>query len=440
MATIDNSLEILIKESPLTLRKLLQTFFENPYSAYCKIKSDISSHFPEPQIYEKLIMTESIIKDSNWIKTRAENRAKLRISILQSFQIQPSIYMDYGAGEGDITMEMQRELTDQFPDDQISGYVVDIAEWHGHQNLSVSNNPRLVNITLSTEHLNCNPLYDLLPSIADETLDVIFIEMVLHHLTDDMKKRLYRTLHRTLTPHGCVIIREHGPSTSIQTAYIHVQHGLYGAIEESQNIQNSFFKTYYAKYQSQSDWFKEWSSWDFVVRPLIGELQWVSRPFGQASTFYTILQKPLYYMDPIQTYLRKNFPKFGNIGIITPAKHQTELQSSAFSTHGSLPTSINGSSETSSLYKDMYRRTDPCDAGEAQKFINKSLILIDKKLQEIRWTDFDLRIFTSIPDSGQIISSQPVTLIDYAEGIIETRLEFGIWSYTKIGKSLSLPI
>jgi SAM-dependent methyltransferase len=284
MATIHNSLQLLIA-NPQSLTKLLDTFVSNTSIALQKIRKSLSLKRPESEIYKEILTPELTTKNDSWLQRRAINRADLRLQILKELNITVRTYVDYGAGEGDITQETQR-LLQQNGTSVINGYAVDIAEWHGHVNLKNLKQSNIAMITLDPDLLKYNRLYDLLPFITDHSVDVIFIEMVLHHLTLPLRTRLYRTLHRILDPQGVIIIREHGPSTPAEEAYIHVQHGLYGALEK-----DDFFNTYYAEYQSQTKWLEEWTSWDFVQRPLKGKISWLNRLFGDASVFYTILGK-----------------------------------------------------------------------------------------------------------------------------------------------------
>jgi SAM-dependent methyltransferase len=284
MATIHNSLQLLIVNPP-TLLKLLDTFVNNSPLALQKIQKSLSLKRQESEIYKEILTPELTTKNDSWLQRRAINRADLRFQILKQLNITVKTYIDYGAGEADITQETQR-LLEQKGATGINGYAVDIAEWHGHVNLKNLKQSKIAMVTLDPDLLKYPTLYDLLPFIADHSVDVIFIEMVLHHLSLPLRTRLYRTLHRILNPQGVIIIREHGPSTPAEEAYIHVQHGLYGALEK-----DDFFHTYYAEYQSQTQWLAEWTSWDFVQRPLKGKISWLNRLFGDASILYTILGK-----------------------------------------------------------------------------------------------------------------------------------------------------
>ena len=396
MATIENSLRLLAGNTS-TLQKLLQTFVRDPQAACRQIKTGLISQLPESQIYKDVVTTESRIKDSTWLQKRAQSRAQLRLTILRDLQIQPRTYLDYGAGEGDITIETQRLLTaDTSPDLGISGYAVDVAEWHGHQNLAASSDFNIANITLDPTLLKFDRVYDLLPFIPDQSLDVVFVEMVLHHLPQTVKNRLYRTLHRTLSPVGCVIIREHGPVTPIQTAYIHAQHGLYGALEASQ----TFFSSYYAEYQSREAWVGEWRAMDFLVRPLKGAIQWLNTPFGEASTFYTVLQKPPYSLNGVHRYLKVKSC------IVSPRTPSTP--------------NIKDSDE---------QKIDRIQA--PTRDTSRRGMVMETESLEPRLTHIEAWTFNTMHSSTEAISPVPISLTNSIGGrtLIEKRVEFGVWSY-----------
>lgn len=417
MATIENSLRLLAANTS-TLQKLLQTFVVDPQTTCRKIKTGLVSQLPESQIYKNVVTTEPRIKDSTWLHKRAVSRAQLRLKILRDLgmvhllrvratpymgspqETSPLTYMDYGAGEGDITIETHRVLRAQNADREISGYAVDVAEWHGHQNLAISSDFKLANITLEPALLKFDRFYDLLPFIPNQSLDVVFIEMVLHHLPNDIKNRLYRTLHRTLSRSGCVIIREHGPSTPIQTAYIHAQHGLYGAFEESQAQAETFFSSYYAKYQSRELWVEEWRSMDFLVRPLSGENQWLNQPFGEASTFYTVLQKPRYSLNAIYRYLKVRPP------IATPRAPSTPK--------------IKESDE---------QKIDRIEA--PTRDTSRRCVVTETESVEPRLTDIEAWTFNTMHSSTEVVSPVPISLTNSIGGrtLIEKRVEFGVWLY-----------
>ena len=407
MATIENSLRLLANNTS-TLQKLLQTFVRDPQAACRQVKTGLISQLPESQIYHNVVSTESRIKDSTWLQKRALSRAQLRLTILQDLQIRPQSYLDYGAGEGDITIETQRLLTAQRPDLAISGYAVDVAEWHGHQNLAASNDFQIANITLDPALLKFGRFYDLLPFIPDHSLDVVFVEMVLHHLPQTVKNRLYRTLHRTLSPVGCVIIREHGPVNPIQTAYIHAQHGLYGALEQSQ----TFFSSYYAKYQSRETWVEEWRTMDFVVRPLKGEIQWLNQPFGEASTFYTVLQKPPYSLSGVYRYLKVRSP------LTTSTSTDPRVVGGAPST---LKIKDSDEQKVDRIEAPPLTGGDTCRRG----------VIMETESVRPRLADIEAGIFNTMHSSTEVVSPVPISLTKSIGNrtVIEKRVEFGVWSY-----------
>ena len=428
MATIENSLRLLAANTS-TLKKLLQTFVVDPHTTCRKIKTGLVSQLPESQIYKNVVTTEPLIKDSTWLYKRAVSRAQLRLKILRDLRIVHLTYMDYGAGEGDITIETHKLLMAQNPDRQISGYAVDVAEWHGHQNLAISSDFKLANITLEPALLKFDRFYDLLPFIPDQSLDVVFVEMVLHHLPNDVKNRLYRTLHRTLSPSGCVIIREHGPSTPTQTAYIHAQHGLYGAFEESQAQAETFFSSYYAKYHSREVWVEEWRSMDFLVRPLSGENQWLNQPFGEASTFYTVLQKPPYSLNAIYRYLKVKSP------IATPRSPSIlHIERS-----DDYPKRLEGwgpVKNSTSLGAREQREAEEQKIGQMEAHTRDisaytSGVRRETESVEPRLIHIGAPVFNTMCISTEIVSPVPISLTNSIGNrtLIEKRVEFGVWSY-----------
>lgn len=302
------------------LSKVLKSFFvgKNLKRVQNGIFNGIIAGHDDATIYNNVLKGVETVKDIEWEKKRALERGTLRNQIIkQNINIESLdrlTWMDYGAAEGDIAIETHKEFIKIKGENNVRGFAVDVKEWHGHSNLeSIKGTKNLSAIKLSEQLLKFDEKYDLLPFVLSNSVDIIFIEMVLHHLDFKSRKRIYRTFHRILSKDGIIVVREHGPNNPVDEAFIHVQHAMYGVKEAetkgSTTPGTDFFNEYYAEYLSLGKWTSEWKNFDFSVNKVQGKYEYdISSIFGNASTFYSILKK-----NSINTQTVTVNPFLGNI-------------------------------------------------------------------------------------------------------------------------------
>jgi ubiquinone/menaquinone biosynthesis C-methylase UbiE len=126
----------------------------------------------------------------NKIATPKENRVVERISTITSMldtrNLSPGTILDLGAGKGDITIALKNHYN--LPSSDV--FAID-------QKL-----PDIPDITPLTYIDGKIPL-------PDNTIDLIIIFVVLHHIPPEVRPSIMSEISRILSPNGVVIIREH---------------------------------------------------------------------------------------------------------------------------------------------------------------------------------------------------------------------------------------
>lgn len=118
--------------------------------------------------------------------TRTCERISTIVDILNAQSFVPKTILDIGAGNGDIIFA----LRNHYILDKNSVFAID------------QKFPSLTDITSLTYHDNNIPL-------PDNSIDVIIMFAVLHHIPPDSRVNIMKEVSRVLTPGGYVIIREH---------------------------------------------------------------------------------------------------------------------------------------------------------------------------------------------------------------------------------------
>ena len=104
----------------------------------------------------------------------------------------PKVYLDFGAGDGYHT----RQVMSLYNIDKKDVYVVDKVEYPSIKNMNV-------NFIQST-----NEDFKL-TSLENNSVDLVSVFMVLHHIDDKYHRDVVQELHRVLKPGGMLILREH---------------------------------------------------------------------------------------------------------------------------------------------------------------------------------------------------------------------------------------
>jgi SAM-dependent methyltransferase len=148
--------------------------------------------------------------------------------------------LDYGCAEGAITAELGRKLG--LSADHVLGADVRSIPSAG-----------FTFVPLSAEDSARPPaLREILPSVADGSVDLITSAMVFHHVTHVPDTLL--ELRRIISPHGVLVLREHHCPHSEMAAFLDIMHGLY-SLSWSQPVEwPRFIAEYRAWYRTQAEW------------------------------------------------------------------------------------------------------------------------------------------------------------------------------------------
>lgn len=164
----------------------------------------MDSHIPYAEIrkiYIELSNKYNIQNKLTETKDRAVGRLKSMSYILKHIKVKPSVYLDIGCFDGNITEEVGK----YFELDTIYG--IDIIDFPN----------RNKNITFS--------LYkDTIP-FADNSVDIITCLMVLHHVNDI--NMFILEIKRILKPNGIIIIREHNVTNKYESSLLDMMHKFY---------------------------------------------------------------------------------------------------------------------------------------------------------------------------------------------------------------------
>ncbi len=186
--------------------------------------------------------------------------------------------LDYGCGEGGITSLLGQEL--RVPREHVYGADVRTV-------VTVAANVPDAGFTFlplpAPSEVEGNAT--LLPSLQDDSIHLITLSMVLHHIPiyqiDNVLKELYRVISKV---DGFLIIREHdcgglegtngkesereGKNIEISTAlYLDILHGLYGLIWSEPIEYPDFLIDYQAWYRSEQQWDKLLGQYGFERYP-----------------------------------------------------------------------------------------------------------------------------------------------------------------------------
>ena len=331
------------------LPELVKSFF--PEQSVQTVVQYISQHIKldDESLIKAILKIFPMYKETPiWRSQRAEKSAFIRFQSLQALGIKDVsslTFVDYGAGEGDIMKVFANKYANKG-----HGYGIDVASWHEHENLqALTGNPKLTPIYIkdvkSAKHNQVE--YNKIPT---STVDVFFINMVLHHLTKEQRIDLYRLCYRVLKSSGIIIIKEHDADSQLSIDIIQLQHLFY----------NNGNHVDMGDYKPKLTWRQELQSMGFIPTHFNANKQFSPEPYGLFRPYfdafklipinqkvmeeYIVSQHPdeLFHIDPnVNIDLQGTVITSKNVPSIIPPKV------SAFYRYGLNPYSISPIIETS---------------------------------------------------------------------------------------------
>jgi ubiquinone/menaquinone biosynthesis C-methylase UbiE len=184
--------------------------------------------FDDSKIYK--ILRKMFIQDETFSEERAKHLAFKIVNIIKPFNYTLKTLLDYGCANGTITKELAKQLN--------------INTYFGADIIDIPN-PNF-NFFLLKDN-------NLMPKIKDNTIDLINVSMVLHHV-----KNIHETLaefKRIISDYGIIIIREHDCKDKSFATFLDILHGLYSLVWSDPIEDPTFVETYqayYKKYESNN--------------------------------------------------------------------------------------------------------------------------------------------------------------------------------------------
>lgn len=177
-------------------------------------------------------------------KIRGDSRWRFPIKdALRKNRISVKSYLDYGGGEGYMAEEIGKKL--HLARENI--HVVDVAEWSGRKFTPSEG--------VVFHEIGKNGSCSDLANIPDNSIDLITVFHVLHHVPVDQRESVLRSLNRVLSPNGLMILYEHDcMQNSLLSALIDMEHLFFDVIVAGNMSLHKFRETFYANYLPQQAW------------------------------------------------------------------------------------------------------------------------------------------------------------------------------------------
>jgi hypothetical protein len=279
------------------LPELIKSFF--PEQSVQTVIQYVSQHIhmdDEALIKATLKIFPMFKMTTTWRSQRAEKSAFIRFQSLHNLgikDIQSLTFVDYGAGEGDIMKVFVNKYATKG-----HGYGIDVASWHDHDNLqALTDNPRLTPIFIKDVKSSKNNQVEY-NKIPTGTVDIFFINMVLHHLTREQRVDLYRLVYRVLKPTGMIVIKEHDAESQMSINIIHLQHLFY----------NNGNHVEMGDYKSKSAWRDELQSMGFQSTPFVVSKQFSPEPYGLFRPYFDAFKLISVNQNVMESYITKTYP------------------------------------------------------------------------------------------------------------------------------------
>ena len=150
-------------------------------------------------------------------------------------------YMDIGCGDGSTTSEIGKTV---FKLDKENIIGIDVESWAGHDHADA------VVDSITFRQIETPGIFP----VETDSVDAVTINMVLHHIPDDVLTQTMSELYRCLTVGGVIFLREHDSPNHMVDSLINIEHGLFEVSLEQLSSGDKFQKTYYGRYKPRRDW------------------------------------------------------------------------------------------------------------------------------------------------------------------------------------------
>lgn len=203
---------------------------------------------------------------------KARKQARIRdienyIGLLDKEKIET--YLDIGCGDGKITSAIGHVL---FGLEKKSIIGIDIESWAGHEHASS------VDDSITFRKIAKPGVFP----VESGTIDVITINMVLHHIPEQVFEQTMLEIHRCLKAGGTIFLREHDSPNHMVDSLINIEHGIFEVVLEQLSSGEKFQKSYYGKYKPRRDWVDMFIAFGFTPLGGIVARTDKTRPFTVA--------------------------------------------------------------------------------------------------------------------------------------------------------------
>lgn len=215
---------------------------ENAISMIRLLEKLVADKYSDEYIYTELRKEYNLIKNnSKQIRNdegRAEYRCREIIELLPA-DFKPTSLLDIGCDTGIITTTLGNMLD------------IDKANIHGADIISTNKMPKLV------DGFNYHKINGSNIPLDGNSIDLITVLMVLHHVDKKKIGRLLKSIRNVLKPNGILVIREHDCDTKAESLLpdlLDITHGIYSMVLSDPSEHDNFSAEYYAKYNNMSYW------------------------------------------------------------------------------------------------------------------------------------------------------------------------------------------
>lgn len=271
---------IVYKRLVSSLRRIeysIPNFKANDFILYVR-KQVMSSDLPKtdyeyyssfkPQYDDLTIIEQENNNDKAIVKQNKGSQIDKKLKSLKIKTTKPTTYLDFGCGDGKFT----KEIMEHYKILKTNTYGVDKKKYPSIDDMGIrfleSNIP---NVT--SESTDTSKQFRFKLPIEDNTIDIVTVFMVLHHIPKQYHENVIKELYRIISPNGVLILKEHNAPSVNEKDYepfyktIDIVHDVYDFIIEPEL--SWMDSGYYSKYLSLNQWdmlFKQ-SGFDSHMKP-----------------------------------------------------------------------------------------------------------------------------------------------------------------------------